>query len=82
MRSGLATPPSITYTLSGAQLANIQTGNAWLYGINVGVDPSTITSPSLDITFSSVTFSPVPEPATLALIGLGTTGLLAFRRRK
>jgi len=25
---------------------------------------------------------PVPEPSTLALAGLGTAGLLAFRRRK
>ena len=73
---------SITFTLSGAQLANIQTGNAWLYGLNIGIDPAVISTPNLDITFNSVTFSPVPEPATLAVLGLGATGLLMLRRRK
>ena len=28
------------------------------------------------------TFAPVPEPSTLALVGLGVLGALAFRRRK
>ena len=73
---------SITYTLTGAQLANIQTGTATLYGINVGVDPAAIGVPSYDITFTGVAFSPAPEPATLALLGLGATGLLIYRRRK
>jgi hypothetical protein len=72
---------SITWGLNPAQITAIQGGGDTLYGFNTGVDPSGVPS-SYDITFNSLTFSPVPEPATLALFGLGATGLLAFRRRK
>ncbi len=73
---------SITYTLSGAQLANIQTGTAWLYGFSVGIDPANVTVPFMDITFNNITFTPAPEPTTLAMLGLGAAGLLIMRRRK
>jgi hypothetical protein len=75
---------SITYALNPAEISAIQGGNDWLYGFNIGVDPAVISAANLDITFNSLTFSaaPVPEPATVALIGLGVSGLLVFRRRK
>ena len=50
-------------------------------GMNFQIDPANV-SGNYDITFNSLVLSPVPEPATLALVGLGAAGLLAFRRRK
>jgi len=50
-------------------------------GINFQIDPANV-SGNYDITFNSLTLTPAPEPATLALAGLGAAGLLAFRRRK
>lgn len=72
---------SITYALNPAEITAIQTGSDVVYGFNVGVDPSGVPS-SYDITFNSLTFSPVPEPATLALFGLGMSGLLMLHRRE
>ena len=49
-------------------------------GLNFQIDPANV-SGNYDITYSSITLSPVPEPTTLALAGLGAAGLLIFRRR-
>lgn len=76
---------SLTYAIDPTELAIIQGGSAVLYGFNIGVNPAVVNNVSTtDITFNSLTFSPapVPEPATLALTGLGLASLLAFRRRK
>jgi hypothetical protein len=48
--------------------------------MNFQIDPANV-SGSYDITFNSLTLSQVPEPATLALVGLGAASLLVFRRR-
>ena len=74
---------SITASLPAAQITAIQAGTDAIYSFNLGIDPSPLASPySYDVTFNSLVVSPVPEPATAALLGLGAAGLLFFRRRE
>ena len=52
--------------------------------VKVG-DPSAVppgTATSLRPTFPGVVLSPIPEPSTFALAGLGAAALMIFRRRK
>src|SRR6266436_1617540 len=58
-------------TLTAAEIAAIQLGNDAIYGFNLQVDPAGVSPPTYDITFNSLVLSPVPEPASLALVGLG-----------
>jgi hypothetical protein len=69
---------SYTFALQSPNLTNIGNG-ALINGLNFQIDPANV-SGNYDITYSSIILS-VPEPATLALIGLGAAGLLAFRRK-
>ena len=71
---------SYTFNLQAANLANVGAG-AIINGLNFQIDPANV-SGNYDITYSSITLSPTPEPTTLALVGLGAAGLLAIRRRK
>lgn len=71
-----------TEQLNSAQLTAIQAGGDVLYGFNLVFDPAVMNGPPIeDITFNSLVLE-VPEPTTLALVGLGAAGLLALRRRK
>ncbi|HVU26842.1 MAG TPA: PEP-CTERM sorting domain-containing protein [Verrucomicrobiae bacterium] len=56
-------------------------GGLWLYGFNLNIDPAALPAP-YTVTFNSLTFSAVPEPVSMALVGLGAAGLLIARRRK
>jgi hypothetical protein len=73
---------AITAPLPAAQIAAIQAGTDAIYSFNLGIDGGPLGAATYDITFNSLVLSPVPEPATLALVGLGAASLLAFRRRK
>lgn len=65
-----------TYTFTAAQLGALSSGRAILSAVQTG--PSQI---ALDPTSITVLTAPVPEPASLALMGLGLAVLVAARRK-
>jgi hypothetical protein len=71
-----------TAQLDAGQLAAVQTGTDVIYGFNLEFYPA-VGASIYNVTYDSLVLSStVPEPSTLALIGSGVAGLLAFRRRK
>lgn len=63
-------------------LSAIQGGGDVINGFNLELDPATYPGGANNITFNSLELQPLPEPGSLALLGVGFAGLVAFRRRK
>lgn len=70
---------TFTFPLQAANLADFAAGDV-VNGINFQIDPANV-SGNYDITYRSITLSPVPEPTMAALAGLGFAGLWIVRRR-
>lgn len=68
----------VTLPLQQPNLANIAAGFP-IGGLNFQIDPANV-SGNYTITLDSIEI--IPEPTTVALVGLGLVGLLGLRRRR
>lgn len=71
-------------TYEAALAAGVNTGKSGLLSITPA-DQTSPSAPSLDtagMAAFSVSATPIPEPSTFALAGLGAAAMLIFRRRK
>lgn len=70
-----------TFNLSQSILNEIADGNPWQLIIHLGENTSGYDRITLDRSTLAGDYNPVPEPASLILLGSGLAGL-AFRRRR
>jgi hypothetical protein len=73
--AGIETTGPLAWPNTEGGLVNFQVGVYAQGGANAGSD-------FVNALFNNTTYTPVPEPGTFALIGLGLLGLLAIRRKK
>lgn len=62
--------------------ASLQLGASGTWTVTTTDPTSPVLNPNQGLTAFSLVPSPVPEPSTMALAGLGAAALLIFRRRK
>jgi hypothetical protein len=67
---------TVPFTVFGTD-ANAATETSFRLGLIENGDGT-----GVKVNFTDISITPVPEPTTLALVGFGAAGLLAFRRRK
>jgi hypothetical protein len=95
--SSTGTPSSYEPSLNGTQLASgdVFSGTATIPFTAFGTDANAATETyfrlglilngdgsGFNVDYTDISIVPVPEPSTMALVGLGAAGLLAIRRRK
>jgi PEP-CTERM motif len=71
---------SITLPLQSPNQANIA-GGFPINGLNFQIDPANVNG-NYTFTLNSIQLQAVPEPASMAMVGLGLVGITAFRRLK
>jgi hypothetical protein len=74
---------TMTVPLAPAMVTGVQTGNDKITGFGLEIDPAYFSGGDgpYDITYDSLTASPVPEPAALALFAIGMAGFVIAQRR-
>ena len=71
------------FTVTGGSLANDFGDFGTMVDLIFEFDPGTLTDLSQPFSgFSDITLSPIPEPVTTAILGIGLAGLVSRRRKK
>jgi hypothetical protein len=70
-----------TAPLTAATMADLDNGGTVTF-VQLSMDPTSTLPDGYSLTLNSIQLTATPEPTTLALAGLGLTGVMIARRRK